>query len=554
MLFNSYTFIFVFLPVTLLGFYMTARLGRRFAALWLVAASVFFYGWWNPKFVVLLLGSIAFNYTMSRLVAAAGTARPGRQSALLAAGITGNLLLLFFYKYMFALMGFLGLLDALPGSWAQGVILPLGISFFTFTQIGYLVDSKEGMVKQHGPLDFLLFVTFFPHLIAGPILHNQEMIPQFADPATYRFRLENLTVGFSLFVIGLCKKVVIADPLGQIADPGFSAPHALASFGAWQTVLSYSLQLYFDFSGYSDMAIGIARMFGIRFPLNFNSPYKARSIIDFWQRWHMTLTRYLNLYLYNPIALRITRRRMARGLGVSRAATRNWRSFASMTMLPTFFTMLLAGVWHGAGFQFFIFGLLHAVYLSVNHAWRVFGPAAKKGKNAGKGKAPPPEPGLGKRLAGIGLGAASVLLTYSAVLVAQIFFRANSSGDAASMLGGVLGLHAAESHVILPVKLTGLLHRLLGAAADSSLFAYSDAAQDLKAWARIAAGFAIVWCLPNSQQIMADFAPALGTIKPGRFRFLTWRPGFGWGLATAALLLLSLFNLDNVSRFLYFQF
>lgn len=539
MLFNSYGFIFVFLPLALLGFYLAASLGRRMAMGWLIVCSLFFYGWWNPHFVLLLVGSIAFNYTTSRLMERAGADRLRAQAALLTLGIGGNLLLLFFYKYLFALFAFLGLLDVLPTDWASGIVLPLGISFFTFTQIGYLVDAGGGLVKQRGLLDYVLFVTFFPHLIAGPILHNQEMIPQFANPATYRFRLENLTVGLSIFVIGLCKKVIIADPLGQTADPGFASPHALSAYGAWQAALSYALQLYFDFSGYSDMTIGIARMFGIVFPLNFNSPYKSRSIIDFWQRWHMTLTRYLNLYLYNPVAIRVTRRRLARGLGISRQATRNLGGFVSMILLPVFFTMILAGVWHGAGLQFLIFGLLHASYLSINHAWRVFGTKAK-----GRKEAP-------TRWTTV---AAGVAVTFLAVIVAQIFFRAKSTPDAISLIGGMLGLHAAVGQIMVPASFLGWTHGLAARLQDAGLIRLTDTATELKNWMRIAVSLAIVWACPNTQQIMVDFAPALESIRPFPWRSLRWRPGVGWGLVMGALLLASLCNLENVSRFLYFQF
>ncbi len=537
MLFNSYEFMFAFLPLALLGFYLSARLGRAVALAWLIGCSVLFYGWWNPRFVPLLLGSVAFNYVLGRLIGASAS-RPRLKMAVLSVGVSGNLLLLFFYKYLFTLLTFLGLLDLMPFVGRDGLILPLGISFFTFTQIGYLVDLSGGVVRAHGLLEYAVFVMFFPHLIAGPILHNQEMIPQFASPATYRFRLDRLSIGLSIFVIGLCKKVVIADPLGRIADPGFFSPHLLSTYGAWQAVLSYSLQLYFDFSGYSDMAIGIARMFGVVFPLNFNSPYKSRSIIDFWQRWHMTLTHYLNLYLYNPVALWVTRRRAARGRPSSRQAMRSATGFASMILLPVFFTMTLAGIWHGAGLQFLIFGLLHATYLSINHAWRVFRPS--------RGKAKQPQ-----RWTGIVPG---VVLTFLAVLVAQIFFRANSAPDAVSMLGGLLGLHPVAGQIILPARLFGRAYGLVVRMGGGGLITLSDNASVLKSWVRIVVGFLIVWTLPNTQQIMVNFAPALEQVRPFPSRNLRWYPGIRWGLVIGVLLLGSLYGLDDPSRFLYFQF
>ncbi len=537
MLFNSYEFMFAFLPLSLLGFYLSARLGRPVALAWLIGCSILFYGWWNPRFVPLLLGSVAFNYVLGQLIALAG-ARPGLKVTALGVGVAGNLLLLFFYKYLFTLLSFLGLLDLMPFGARDGLVLPLGISFFTFTQIGYLVDLAGGVVRAHGPLEYAVFVMFFPHLIAGPILHNQEMIPQFKSPATYRFALDRLSIGLSIFVIGLCKKVVIADPLGRIADPGFAFPHLLSTYGAWQAVLSYSLQLYFDFSGYSDMAIGIARMFGVVFPLNFNSPYKSRSIIDFWQRWHMTLTHYLNLYLYNPVALWVTRRRAAMGRPSSRLAMRSPSGFASMIVLPVFFTMSLAGIWHGAGLQYLIFGLLHATYLSINHAWRVFRPSRGKTKTPERWTRMVP----------------SVAITFLAVLVAQIFFRANSAPDAVSMLGGLLGLHPVAGTILLPSRLFGWAHGLIGQPGGHGLVTLSDNASALKEWTRIGVGFLIVWSLPNTQQIMVNFGPALEQVRPFPSSRLRWHPGIGWGLVIGVLLLGSLYGLDDPSRFLYFQF
>ena len=218
----------------------------------------------------------------------------------------------------------------------------------------------------------MLFVTFFPHLIAGPILHHKEMMPQFAQPENYRFKAENLSVGMMLFVIGLAKKVLLADGIAPYADAGFAAPGELMFWGSWGASLCYALQLYFDFSGYSDMALGLAKMFGIRFPLNFNSPYKAGSIIEFWARWHMTLTRYLTAYLYYPVAMAVSKWRTERNLPVGTQGVATPGGFAGSIILPTVYTMGLAGIWHGAGFQFLVFGLLHAMYLSVNHAWRIF--------------------------------------------------------------------------------------------------------------------------------------------------------------------------------------
>lgn len=492
------------MPVALLGFFIAGRVSRKLAGLWLVAASFVFYAWWNPVFLPVLLVSIAFNYTISEAIGRL-EARPAAQAWLLGGAIGANLAALIYFKYLFSLFGLLrglGLDVAL-----DPITLPLGISFFTFTQIGYLVDVKQGTAKDRGLLDYLLFVTFFPHLIAGPILHNREIMPQFADARIFRFQGDNLVIGGTIFVMGLLKKSLLADPLSATVAVGFGHAAGLDLAGGWVAALSYSLQLYFDFSGYSDMAIGLARMFNVKFPLNFNSPYKAASVIDYWQRWHMTLTRYLTLLLYNPIALAIARGRAARGLPTNRQAVAKLPGFSAMVLFPTFVTMGLAGVWHGAGAQFLIFGLLHATYLSVNHAMRIFRPAPKHA---------PPNP--------VWLHAGKVLLTYLAVLVGAIFFRAASVTAGLDMLGSMVGLHGA---VALPSALEIVWLMML---------------------------YGIVWGLPNTQQIMIRTEPALGRVLAGRPGWLQWQPTAPWALATGIAALAGLLTLGASGEFLYFQF
>ncbi len=241
------------------------------------------------------------------------------------------------------------------------ILLPLGLSFFTFTQLGYLLDCQQGVAKENSFANYVLFVTFFPHLIAGPILHHREMMPQFADLSIYKLKLPNLAIGLTLFTVGLAKKVMIADSLSPFVERAFSHSAGLDLISSWMGALSFSLQLYFDFSGYSDMALGLGVMFGVRLPQNFNSPFKSKSIIEFWQRFHMTLTRYLTLFLYSPIGLWVRRKRLARNLPVNNKALSTAGGFASMVAFPTLLTMFFAGVWHGAGFNFVIFGTLHGV-------------------------------------------------------------------------------------------------------------------------------------------------------------------------------------------------
>jgi alginate O-acetyltransferase complex protein AlgI len=505
-LFNSYVFVAAFLPLTLSGFALACRFGRQPAAVFLVLASLLFYGWWNPYFLALLIISIAANYTASRLLVRC-VERPRWQNVILTAAITANLSALFWCKYLAAVLSFLRVHGIADIALADPV-LPLGISFFTFTQIGFLVDCRQGQAHEPSLLNYGLFVSFFPHLIAGPILHHREMMPQFADPATWRLRAENLAVGSAIFLIGLLKKTLLADPLAPIVSAGYTDPSALTLFPAWQAALAYSLQLYFDFSGYSDMAIGLARLFNLRFPLNFNSPYQSQSVIDYWQRWHMTLTRWLMMYLYNPLALHIARRRVARGLPTDRAARTTLRGFTVMVALLTMVTIGLAGIWHGSAFTFVVFGLLHGVYLCVNHAWRLWRP--------------------GPRSAAWHAVAGRVALTYGCVLVGSIVFRATSLADVGAMLSGMLGLHgrgmaAPDFHTVVDVLwLVGL--------------------------------YAIVWGAPNTQQIMRAYAPALGRAATGSWSRLVWQPTLPWALAFGAAATLGLLSIGGTGEFLYYRF
>ena len=298
MLFNSYAFIFLYLPLVLLGFFAIARIHQAWAAAWLALASLFFYGYWNPIYVGLLMASIVCNYGFGTWLGKAVAQR----KRILTLAVSADLLLLGYYKYA---NFFVDSVNTVSGSdWQVGnIILPLGISFFTFTQIAFLVDTYQGKVKEFNFIHYTLFVTYFPHLIAGPVLHHKEMMPQFALPATYRFNPENMAVGLTIFFIGLFKKVILADGLAEYVGPVFAAHGAgmqLSFIDAWGGALCYTLQLYFDFSGYSDMAIGLSRLFGVTLPLNFHSPYKSVNIVEFWRRWHMTLSRFLRDYLYIP--------------------------------------------------------------------------------------------------------------------------------------------------------------------------------------------------------------------------------------------------------------
>jgi D-alanyl-lipoteichoic acid acyltransferase DltB (MBOAT superfamily) len=353
MLFNSTIFLFGFLPVTLLTFFILGRFSIRASRLWLAAASLFFYAWWNPPYLLLLGTSIIFNYSAGYLLQFHDhiPARLPPKKLILIAGLAFNLGFLGYFKYS---AFFLENMNALTGAdvVVRQIALPLAISFFTFQKIAYLVDSYIGKVKETSFLNYVLFAAFFPQLIAGPIVHYSEIFPQFKKSETYHFQWANFTDGFTLFLLGLAKKVVLADEFARYSDVVFNGASAGASISlvpAWVGALSYTLQLYFDFSGYSDMAIGLAKMFNVELPLNFWSPYKASSIIEFWRRWHMTLSRFLRDYVYIPLG------------GNRHGKLKHYRNL--------FLTMVIGGIWHGAGWTYVAWGALHGVALASNHLW-----------------------------------------------------------------------------------------------------------------------------------------------------------------------------------------
>jgi alginate O-acetyltransferase complex protein AlgI len=391
MLFNSYPFIFVFLPVVLFGYFAAGRLGVQAPVVWLALASLVFYSFSNWQFVPLLLASIAFNYLIGWLLIW-HRLRAGPRLAVLSAGVAGDLVALGIFKYAGFLVGNFN--AVFSTTLAVNILLPVGISFYTFTQIAFLVDAYRGKVARYALPHYALFVTYFPHLIAGPILHHRDMIPQFESSDSKRPSPHLILCGLIIFGVGLFKKTGLADGIQPLVSLAFN--QAAPSFDqAWIGALAYTFQLYFDFSGYSDMAIGISLMFGIFLPLNFNSPYKAPSIIDFWRRWHMSLSQFLRDYLYIP-------------LGGNRHGS-------LLRYVNLMITMLLGGLWHGAAWTFVAWGALHGLYLCINHAWINYGP---------------PIPPLLARPARI----VAFLLTFLAVVIAWVFFRADSLTSALFVL------------------------------------------------------------------------------------------------------------------------
>lgn len=498
MLFNSYIFIFAFLPIALAGFFLLGRTGRRGPALaWLFGASLFFYGWWNPADLPFLLLSIALNYLVARTLRRLPPG--GRRHLLLICGVAGNLVFLGYCKYA----GFLvSNANAILGaSWPiPHRTLPLAISFFTFQQIVFLVDAASARRARTGLLRYATGVAFFPHLLAGPIVQYSQLMPQFARRRILRPDAMLVASGLTVFTIGLFKKVILADGVSQFVPLPFAASLAgnpLTLVEAWAAALSYTLQIYFDFSGYSDMAIGLALIMGITLPVNFNSPYKAASIIEFWRRWHITLSAFLRDYVYIPLG------------GGRRGPARRY--------LNLMITMLLGGLWHGASWTFVVWGGLHGAYLLVNHAWR-----AIRGHSRGAQDA-------------AGSSYAARLLTFAAVVVAWVFFRADSLDVAWSLaraMAGANGVALPRSWLEpLAARWGGAIPAWLGVGGMGTLAGWPELA-----W--IAAGLAVVWGLPNTQEIMAR----------------RWEPSPAWAVAVAALAVFSIFGLTRASPFIYFNF
>jgi alginate O-acetyltransferase complex protein AlgI len=524
MLFNSFEFLFAFLPITLAVYFLAARASdQRWARSWLLIASLFFYGWWNPANLWIIVASISFNFYLGRH-RIHGAAQPARRRYLIL-GVTANLALLGYFKYANFFVDNVNALGG-PQLHLHRVVLPIAISFFTFQQIVFLVEAYRGEAGDYDLLRYALLVTFFPHLIAGPIVHYREMLAQMNRPAVRRVQTSHFAVGVTIFCIGLFKKVVLADGIAPAANAvfnGAASPGVSPTFlEAWIGALAYTFQLYFDFSGYSDMAIGLARMFGLRFPMNFNSPYKAANIIDFWRRWHITLSRFLRDHLYIP-------------LGGNRQGP--IRRHVNLLI-----TMLLGGLWHGAGWTFVVWGGLHGAYLIVNHAWHALRQRLGMERTSAPG-----------RLAG-------AALTFGCVVVAWVFFRASSFSAAATMLHAMflgdgislphglartLGPHNPVLGIV-PLRFDGLTPNGLVEPAASLRWIIGLAA--------------IAWLAPNTQELLARYRPILGRIEAQPRAWpsirLVWRPSYAWSLLVALMAAAALANMwigDN-AEFLYFQF
>jgi len=458
MLFNSFEFIFIFLPLTLSMFYFFIHKGfNQLAIFSLALMSLLFYSYWNYKYTLLIIISISLNYLTGYLISLTANRK------ILIAGVSFNLLLLAYYKYCNFFIDNINKVS-LANIRTLNIILPLAISFFTFTQIAYIVDTYRNRAVKYDFLSYSLFVLFFPHLIAGPIVYHKEIIPQFTDKKTFQVNYLNISTGILLFFVGLFKKVIVADYFSPHVSAVFELAEHPTFFEAWAGALSYTMQIYFDFSGYTDMALGLACLFNIKMPHNFDSPYKSNSIIGFWRRWHITLSRFLKDYLYIP-------------LGGSRLGKP--RKYLNLMI-----TMLLGGLWHGAGWTFVIWGGLHGLYLCVNHGFRSM--AIKINRLIGR------------------------IITFTAVVVAWVFFRAKDLESAFTVLKGCIGLNGINLHPEYATR-------------EEVFF--------------ILLALIAVNVLPNSMCLANNI-----------------KPQFKWFVFAIILALTSLTMIDNPSEFLYFQF
>jgi alginate O-acetyltransferase complex protein AlgI len=512
MLFNSLEFLFLYLPTVLLVFNLLQRRGNgRLATGWLTLSSLFFYGWWNPVYVPLILLSMAFNFTLGRKLA---RGENPHNRMLLTLGVVFNLGLLAYFKYFNFFIDNINLLVD-TGYHVEKIVLPLAISFYTFQQITYLVDSYKGLTEPHSLLEFSLFVTFFPQLIAGPIVHHSEMLNQFRELEGKPLQQRNLVLGLSILSIGLFKKVVIADGFSHFASPMFAMGALADSLNTIDVLIglfAYTFQLYFDFSGYSDMAIGLAFLFGIKLPVNFFSPYRARNIGEFWRMWHATLARFLREYVFTPLG------------GFVRNRTRQ--------RLNLLITMFLSGVWHGAGWTFMVFGLVHGIMVVAQRIWRtqVTGPYKLTNRPLYQ--------------------MAMQVITFLAFALSLLLFRADNLQVTANLLTQIFSFEgSAISAAYLQAVQSSTLVALMsstGLADWTTLFTTTLLLLALLA----------CWCLPNTLQIFAAENVMLTKLRAGRAPVIAlhWQASTRWAIYIGSLLAVSAMNLTEVSEFIYFQF
>lgn len=501
MLFNSYLFILLFLPITFIGFIFFQKYESRILSCsWIVFTSLVFYGWFNPKYIMLILISILFNYILAYTLRV-----PSKHNRnLLKVGIIGNLLTLAYFKYT---NFFITNINELTGSSFStlSIILPIGLSFFTFEQIAYIVDVYQCKVKKYSFLDYCYFVTFFPRLIAGPIIRHSEVLSQIEKSNIHKIQYKNICIGLSIFIVGLFKKAIIADNLVTIADSVFDTTHnTIPMINAWLGALAYTGQIYFDFSGYSDMAIGLARLFNITLPLNFNSPYKSTSIIGFWRNWNISLSRFLRDYLYIPLG------------GNLKGTLYHYRNL--------FITMLLGGLWHGASWTFVIWGGLHGTYLLINHFWRHQHIASILEEQV---------PHTLKLL--------SWLITFFFVVIAWVFFRATTFSNAYDILNSMFSLNSLS---LKNIPMTPWLEVL------GSLFIAFTMPNVHQVFHKIKPSLDGEYIINKSNNILS----AKSNIGKKLQSILTWNSTYIWSLSLAFLFTVAIIFMTHTHIFIYYDF
>ena len=503
MLFNSYIFIFLFLPLALLGYFLLNKRKRyELAKYYLVGMSLWFYAYFNVSYLWIILASILVNY-VCHLRMTALTSQGKRTSDLwFGLGIFFNIGLLFYFKYYDFFVENINALFHVSFT-LKNIILPLGISFFTFQQIAFLVDVRRGDAEPQTASDYMLFVSFFPQLIAGPIVSHREMLPQFKDPELKSPNYRNLYTGFCIFVIGLAKKILLADVFGQAVEWGYKYSHLLSGFSTALVIVFYALQIYFDFSGYCDMAVGIGYLFNLRIPVNFISPYRAENILDFWNRWHITLTRFFTGYLYIPLG------------GNRRGKLR--------TYLNILIVFLVSGIWHGAGYTFIIWGLLHGV---MNIVTRFFHEVKKRFTFMER------EPAILRKLQKV----LAVAVTFIAVSIAWVFFRADSVVQALSVIRSLSHLQEpgvySELSSFFSLQTVGYVFKILH-MEDLAFVPYFPM---------------VCYCLISIWLIWGRKE------EPGMGELPRLKPTILNCVLYCALFLWCLFSFSGVSIFLYFNF
>ncbi len=484
MLFNSYIFILAFLPLCLFGYFFLNKLNKyNIAQAFLLGMSLWFYGYFNIFYLFIILASIFANFGLYKAIVKSSDRKKSKLMMIL--GVSFNLLLLGVFKYTDF---FISVTNSVFKTDLNlfNILLPLGISFFTFQQVSFIVDAYKGEIPDYGFLQYASFVAFFPQLIAGPIVTHDELVPQFNDRSKKRINPDNLASGLFMFTLGLSKKVLIADKFSEVVSYGYTAPERLNSLGAWIIIVGYTFQIYFDFSGYCDMAIGLGKMFNIDIPINFNSPYKASDIAEFWDRWHMTLTRFFTKYLYIPLG------------GNRKGKIR--------TYINVFFVFLASGFWHGAGWTFILWGILHGILMVITRA-------------------------LKKPISKIPVFV-KWPVTFLLINITWVFFRAPSISTALSVLKTAFSMNnTANDPVIFNAFKIREISDLL------SIIDLEERFPNIIMISFFAMCFAIIMFCPNSHSLLKKFKPNVFTL-----------------LLTVFLFIWSFLSISGVSTFLYFNF